>query len=64
MKKVKNLYKMLKIFCHHNPLQLSVHYPEIILGKKRSYYVSNKTNSIKIGSQLYNLWQIDGHQLS
>jgi len=25
--------------------------------------VSNKTNGIKIGLQLYNLWQIDGHQL-
>ena len=27
------------------------------------YSVSNKTNGIKIGLPLYNLWQIHGHQL-
>jgi len=31
---------------------------------KGLYSVSNKTNGIKIGLQLYNLWQIHGHQLN
>src|SRR6218665_494775 len=40
------------------------HYPEIIPGNKVLSSESNKTNSIKIGLQLYNLWQIHGHQLN
>jgi len=41
--------------CHHNPLQSSVHYSEIIPGNKWIYSASNKTNGIKIGLQLHNL---------
>jgi len=50
--------------CHHNPTQSLLHYSEIILGNKGFYSVSNKTNSTKIGLQLYSLWQIHGHQLN
>jgi len=39
-------------------------YSEIIQRRKGLYSVSNKTNGIKIGLQLYNLWQSHGHQLN
>jgi len=45
-------------------LQSSLYSSEIILSHKGLYSVSNKTNRIKIGLQLYNLWQIQGHQLN
>jgi len=50
--------------CHHNSPQSLFRYSEIILDNKGLYSVSHKTNGITIGSQLYNLWQIYGHQLN
>jgi len=44
-------------------MQSLLHYSEIIPGHKGFYFVSNKTNGITIGLQLYNLWQNQGHQL-
>ena len=44
--------------------QSLLHYFDIISDNKTLYSKSNKTNGIKIGLQLYNLWQIHGHQLN
>ena len=33
-------------------------------GQQRALFCIKKTNSITIGLQLYNLWQIYGHQLN
>jgi len=57
-------YKVYDFSCHHNTLQSLLHYSEIILHNKVLYSESNETNGIKIGLQLYNLWQIHGHQLN
>jgi len=37
---------------------------KIAPGHRGLYSVSNKTNGIQIELQLYNLWQIHGHQLN
>src|SRR6218665_609001 len=57
-------YKVYDFSCHHNTLQSLLHYSEIILHNKVLYSESNETNGIKIGLQLYNLWQIHGHELN
>jgi len=63
IKKVKKSIKKVYDFsCHHNPPQSLLHYSEIIPSNKVLYSESNKPNGIKIGLQLYNLWQIHGHQ--
>ena len=50
-----NIFRVKKNF----PPQTLLYYSEIISRHKRLYSVSNKTNSIKIGLQLYNLtWQV------
>jgi len=54
----KSNKKFQDFWCHHNPQQLSLHYSENILGNKGLHSVSNKTNCIKIGLQLFN---IHGH---
>ena len=43
---------------HHNDPKSTLHYNKIIPGNKRLYSVSNKTNGIEIGLQLYNQGQI------
>jgi len=43
--------------CHNNSPRLLLRYFEIIPSHKGLYSVSNKINGIKIGLQLYNLWQ-------
>jgi len=63
-KKLKNRIKCLRFSCHRNPLQPSLHYSEIISGNKGLHSVSNKTTRIKIGLQLFKLWQIHGRQLN
>jgi len=49
---------------HHNSPQSLLPYSEIIRDNKELCSVSNKTNRIKIRLQLYDLWQINGHQLN
>ena len=63
IKKVKKSKNWIKS-CHHNSLQSLLHYSEINPSHKGLYSVSNKANSIKTELQLYNLWQIHGHQLN
>ena len=63
-KKWKNWIKCLRFSCHRNQLQSSLHYSEIIPGNKGLHAVSNKTNRIKNGLQLFKFWQIHGHQLN
>src|SRR6218665_2463016 len=48
-------------YSHHCPL---LHFSEIIPGTKVPYSELNKTNGIKTGLQLYNLWQIHGQPLN
>ena len=43
-------------------IQSLLRYSEIVSENEELYSVSNKTTRIKIGLQLYDLWQIDGHQ--
>jgi len=50
--------------CHHDSPQSLLHYSEIIQGHKGLYSVSNETNGIKIGLQLYKLWKIHKHHLN
>jgi len=45
-------------------LQSLLHYSEIIPGDKVFYCESNKRSGIKIGLELYKLWQTNGHQLN
>jgi len=66
-KKAKKSNKKFKIFCvimilrNHYSV---IHYSEIIPGDEGLYFVSNKTNGIKIGLQLYNVKPLHGHQLN
>jgi len=58
---VKKSNKKFKIFCV--TIIICNHY-FIFSGSYWLYSVSNKTNGIKIRLQLYNFWQIHGHQLN
>jgi len=61
---VKKWYNWIKSSWFFMSSQSLLHYSEISLGHKGLYAVSNKTNGIKIGLQLYNLWEIHGQQLN
>jgi len=47
---------------HHDNPQSLLDYSKVIPGNKELNSVSYKTSGIKIEQELYNLWQIHGHQ--
>jgi len=59
MNKKFNIFRVIIIVRNHCFIIL-----ELFRVIKGLYSVSNKTNGIKIGTQLYNLWQIHRHQLN